>query len=91
MFLAPRAERQRRFSNADLSVVVRRRRQLFTYNFFSQNFFCLFLLWNFPRKVPMYYTKHRISLIVLNVILKGRKCQILLIFYLEAIFSKNVC
>ena len=30
-FLAPPAERQRSFSNAELSVVRRRRRQLFTY------------------------------------------------------------
>ena len=61
-FLAPPAERQRSFSNADSSVVVRRRRPSSVVNFsikslisqkLSDNFFS-FLACSFLRMVPMH-------------------------------------
>ena len=61
-FLAPPAERQRSFSNAELSVVRRPSSVVVNFSlkiFISQKLFDHFfssLAWSFIRKVPMYCT-----------------------------------
>ena len=53
LFLAPPAERQWSFSNAELSVVVNFSLKIFISQKLFDNLFS-FLAWSFIRKVPMY-------------------------------------